>query len=339
MIDIREGDCMDVLPTMATYSVQTVITSPPYFQHRDYSNGSWEGGDPGCDHQLEQTLHRAERPRNGLTGNLATVDSAMRAQRPVCASCGARRASDQLGMEDSPGEYVDKLVDIFKEIRPVLRDDGTVWLNLGDTYRDKSLLGMPWRVAHALQDDGWLIRNEIVWNKLAPMPEAVKDRLTVSHELMFLLTKKPTYFYDSTAIREGGQEGGRNRRDVWSMASDRFPDTHFAVMPKKLVLPCVLAGSSVCACGKCGTPWHRTDQGWEPGCDEMDPTGHSLVMDPFAGSGTVGVVCSWLDRHFVGIELNHDYAELARMRIMREGRLGANHQPADVGEDQLSMEV
>ena len=234
----------------------------------------------------------------------------------------------QIGLEATPDEYVDTLVAVFREVRRVLRDDGTVWLNLGDSYSStKNLVGIPWRVAFALQADGWYLRLDIIWHKPNPMPErdAVK-RPTKSHEYLFLLTKSESYYYDSEAVREDGptytrkasgykdfdkthlshtggknQKGGfadkdvttvgRNLRSVWTITTHSHPDAHFATFPMKLVEPCVKAGSK------------RGD----------------TVLDPFAGSGTTGIVAKRLGRDFIGIELNPEYAALGQQGV--EGEL------------------
>jgi len=233
-------------------------------------------------------------------------------------------AEGQLGLEPTPEEYVERMVEVFREVRRVLRDDGTLWLNLGDSYGpDKQLMGMPWRVAFALQADGWYLRSDIIWAKPNPMPESVTDRPTKSHEYLFLMSKSARYFYDAEAIREisvhagetitlgakslsKGQSTGanvrpsgnalrdsivvtphRNKRTIWTVPTRPFPGAHFAVMPPDLVLPCVQAGSAI----------------------------GDLVLDPFSGAGTVGVVATRQKRSYVGIELNPEYAEMSRRRI------------------------
>jgi len=233
--------------------------------------------------------------------------------------------ADQLGMESTPAEYVAHMVQVFREVKRVLRDDGTVFLNLGDTYGSgKQLTGIPWRVAFALQDDDWILRQDIIWHKPNPMPESVQDRCTKAHEYVFLLTKQPRYYYDAKAIMEPADPKNyrkratqrivppgqtiqskmdarrgeilcedRNRRSVWSVSVNSYSRVHFAVMPPKLVEPCILAGC---------------------------PVG-GVVLDPFAGSGTTGAVATSLGRNFVGIELNPAYVELAEERI-------GNSQPA-----------
>ena len=227
----------------------------------------------------------------------------------------------QIGLEETPDAYVAQLVEVFREVPRVLREDGTLWLNLGDRYgAGKQLSGMPWRVAFALQADGWILRQDIIWHKPNPMPESVRDRCTKAHEYLFLLAKRDRYYYDADAIKEaaqgrskwpgvGGKKYGssgdpkhqtksgketkpkqkRNRRSVWTVAPQPYRWGHFATYPPDLVRPCVLAGS---------------------------PVG-GLVLDPFVGSGTTGEAAVGLRREFVGIELNPDYADMARMRTSR----------------------
>ena len=326
---ILEGDCVEQMRTLDAQSVQTCVTSPPYFGLRDYGH---EG---------------------------------------------------QIGLEETPEAYVERLVEVFREVWRVLRDDGTLWLNIGDSYagggggnygggistsqdhgqhitnvrnrpawlseagvKAKDLMGIPWQVAFALRADGWYLRSDVIWHKPNPMPESVTDRPTSAHEHIFLLTKSPRYYYDYKAIREpsttkenrpagivrardldyktkssenpaafmrptgirfGGNKygdstdpkhatksgneyvdnGWRNKRNVWTVASKSFKGAHFAVFPAALIEPCVLAGSLV----------------------------GGLVLDPFAGSGTTGVVALRHDRNFVGCELNPEYAQMARDRI------------------------
>lgn len=273
------GDVRTRLTELPDGSVQTCVTSPPYWGLRDYGQG------------------------------------------------------DQIGLEQTPEEYVTQLVDVFREVRRVLADDGTLWLNLGDSYgAGKQLMGIPWRVALALQSDGWVLRQDIIWHKPNPMPESVTDRCTKAHEYVFLLSKSARYLYDADPIREplapatiqrdksprgrsqaGGGSAkslagyeytpdlgnmtsnplGKNKRSVWTVATKPFRAAHFAVMPESLVEPCILAGSSL----------------------------GDLVLDPFAGSGTVGVVALRHGRDFIGVELNPDYAAIAEARIAGDAPL------------------
>lgn len=334
--EIIHGDAADTLRKLPEGSVHCCVTSPPYWGLRDYGS------------------------------------------------------DEQLGLEATPDEYVANLVRVFAEVRRVLRSDGTLWLNLGDSYatgagavgrcpgggeqgdrflrqghintqpnrmpipglKPKDLVGIPWRVAFALQADGWWLRSDIIWHKPNPMPESVTDRPTKAHEYIFLLTKSSRYYYDADTIAEpatldhphsvdcrpepsGGlmpehtglrQQGlaqrrsgnkerkyddavdrpdshlgrsipwegaTRNKRTVWTVATKPYAEAHFATFPPKLIEPCILAG---CPAG--GT-----------------------VLDPFAGSGTTGVVALRAERSFVGIELNEEYVEMARRRIFDDAPL------------------
>ena len=228
------GDCRAVLPTLPDNSVQCVVTSPPYYGLRDYQTATWEGGDSGCDH-----LGAPQRTRATLNANwgegFADVKNAD-ARYPMgatCSKCGARRIDAQIGLEPTPEVYLQQMVEVFRLVRRVLRDDGTCWVNMGDSYnsqngfhrgekymeggtprvmeypdrsgcglKPKDLLMMPARLALALQADGWWLRSDIIWHKPNPMPESVTDRPTNAHEHVFLLTKRSRYFYDADAVRE-----------------------------------------------------------------------------------------------------------------------------------------
>lgn len=305
------GDALEQLRKLPPESVHTCVTSPPYYNLRDYG------------------------------------------------------AAGQIGNEASVEEYLQTLVSVFREVRRVLRSDGTLWVNMGDSYagsgkrrmadgthydkkpsksgnyggtrnghlkktvaagcKPKDLIGVPWQLAFALRANGWYLRQDIIWNKTNCMPESVRDRCTKSHEYIFLLSKSERYYFDAAAISEpvtstkgnartfrgggaytGGrshdnsaqvereshgnrenQTGRRNKRDVWTVSTNGFRGAHFAVFPEKLIEPCILAG-----CPEGGT-----------------------VLDPFAGSGTTGVVAKRLGRDFIGCEINPDYAQMAADRI------------------------
>lgn len=231
---------------------------------------------------------------------------------------------EQLGLEETPEEFVANLVKVFSEVKRVLKSSGTCWLNLGDTYYNKSLAGIPFRVAFALQADGWYLRQDIIWAKNNCMPESVKDRCTKSHEYIFLLTKSPKYFYDADAIREPVKESsiqrakygwsgtdvekrnqpdkceklgkryvnekGRNKRSVWRMNTSSVKDAHFATFPIELPTYCIKAG-----------------------CPEG-----GIVLDPFFGSGTTGLAAQEQSKHWVGIELNEEYIEIAHRRLSQK---------------------
>lgn len=225
---------------------------------------------------------------------------------------------DQIGLEDSLPQYINKLCSVFSEARRVLRTNGLFWLNIGDGYtsgnrgwrapdkknraramavrpdtpeglKPKDLLGIPWRVALALQEDGWYLRNDIIWHKPNAMPESVKDRPTRAHEYVFMFSKDERYFYDRSAVLE---PNGRNARSVWNINTQAFPGAHFATFPPKLIEPCIKAST-------------------KPG---------DFVLDPFFGAGTAGLVASQLDRRYVGIELHAEYVALAANRLAADQR-------------------
>lgn len=225
----------------------------------------------------------------------------------------------QIGAEEEPSDYICHLVAVFEQVYRVLTEDGTLWLNIGDSYtsgnrgyrapdkknpvramsyraktpdglKPKDLVGIPWRLAFALQKADWYLRSDIIWEKPNCMPESVKDRPTRAHEYVFLFSKSLKYYYDYESVRE---PSGRNRRTIWSIPTDPFPGAHFATFPQKLVEPCLLAGSQ--------------PDDW--------------VLDPFFGSGTVGVVCEQQHRNYVGIELNPEYVNIAVERVRRTERL------------------
>ena len=361
------GDCIAGMKTMPDGCVQTCITSPPYWGLRDYGTAIWEGGDDTCDHVekkkigLSSGLRNDGRKHKGLYEGEKATEITMQ-YNGECGKCGAKRIDAQLGAEKTPEEYVENMVKVFREVRRILRNDGTVWLNLGDSYarngggveskmntihtmgvgqkatylaggmqtinkvpfglKSKDLVGIPWRVAFALQADGWYLRQDIIWHKPNPMPESVTDRCTKSHEYIFMLSKKSHYYFDHEAIKEKAvgvphapgnknktqpsekgardpalepdrvwaSDGKRNRRSVWTVTTKPFRGAHFATFPKDLIEPCVLAG---CPVG--GT-----------------------VFDPFTGSGTTAIVSLKHNRNFIGTELNPEYIKIAEARIKEE---------------------
>ena len=348
MINIKIGDCLEVLKTLPKNHFDTVVTSPPYYGLRDYNTGTWVGGDPNCPHKrLTKISKDTATGHANMYDHGDVVGDAIYRQK--CPICGAERQDSQIGLELTPQDYVRRLVEVFRGVRDTLKEDGTVWLNLGDTYhnyradglnvkqtlhkdkhdqpevspnrankiqglKEKDLMGIPWRVAFALQEDGWYLRQDIIWHKPNPMPESVKDRCTKAHEYIFLLSKNSHYYFDHEAIQEeatykdvmrGGSTnryeqnnfGGdnkmydtRNKRSVWTVNTKPYKEAHFAVFPTDLIEPCIKAG-----CPK---------------------DGH--VLDPFGGSGTTGLVADRLNRNATIIELNKDYVEIAEDRLMGE---------------------
>jgi DNA modification methylase len=319
-VKLIAGDCLDELKKLDDSSIQCCVTSPPYWGLRDYN------------------------------------------------------VNGQLGLEETPELYVKKMVNVFREVKRVLRNDGTLWLNLGDSYigggrggqyckegtlnysaynagtrygpptgkikglKPKDLVGIPWRVAFALQADGWYLRSDIIWSKPNPMPESVTDRPTKAHEYIFLLTKASKYYYDIDAIREEhatqdelftrkelnnkGDNGGvhshlgrnrkeyyhnkgRNKRSVWEVTTKPYTEAHFATFPEDLIKPCILAGSK-----------------------EGD-----IILDPFSGAGTTGVVALKYKRDYIGIELNKEYLELSERRI--KGTFNPSGQLNLIGDNYL----
>ena len=257
MSEIILGDCREVLKTLPDASVDCCITSPPYYGLRDYGTGAWVGGDPNCPHKRlskyspsTATGHAQEE----LKGNVGDA-----IYKTVCPLCGAVRVDKQIGLEETPEEYVEQLVAVFHEVKRVLKDDGTLWLNLGDTYnglkvgntevlkhknvsetnhfrkelwtgaKQKDLIGIPWMVAFALRADGWYLRQDIIWHKPNPMPESVKDRCTKSHEYIFLMSKNPHYYFDYEAIQEPsvGQYGDETAIKFGGNKYGDNDDSHF----------------------------------------------------------------------------------------------------------------
>ena len=351
VVSLLNGDCRAVLSTLPDASVHCVVTSPPYWGLRDYGTAQWHGGDADCKHVKPHSM-----ATSGLDGGKTTTLH-NHYYRENCV-CGAIRIDAQIGLEPTPAEYVATMVGVFREVRRVLRHDGTLWLNLGDSYssggrsspqvaqnlsgpanpdegsrrapvvdgiKPKDLCGIPWRVAFALQADGWYLRQDIIWSKPNPMPESVTDRCTKAHEYIFLMSKSERYYYDQDAIaepcswgngqrvvnvdtpkngllglkptREYGHQlgGGRNKRSVWEVSTQPFSQAHFATFPPALIKPCILAG---CPAG--GT-----------------------VLDPFGGAGTTGLVADRLQRNAILIELNPQYAAMTERRIVDDAPLFA----------------
>lgn len=411
---LLQGDVLDKLRELPDESVHCVVTSPPYWGLRDYGTGKWEGGDdPFCDHRVSGQVQDTKAPGAIVCSVRPGVDAS------VCIDCGAVRQDNQIGLEKTPEEYVEKMTEVFREVRRVIRNDGTLWLNIGDSYfasptgsqskkavvddgrqeeatkrpakaggKPKDLVGIPWLTAFGLRADGWYLRQDIIWAKPNVMPESVLDRCTKSHEHVFLLTKSPKYFYDAEAVKEptvcdrkrgpathpdtastngnGGLSSReltafRNKRDVWTIPTRSYREAHFATFPEALVEPCILAGTSEKGCcSVCAAPWLRvveskrlmrhelpTDHpdyrpgrytvkaggeddyakgggqafrfsetvGWKPGCKCGGDAQPCVVLDPFSGAATTGVVALKAGRDYVGIELNPEYVEMSRRRL------------------------
>jgi len=348
MIKLLQGDCIEKLKELEDKSVQCVVTSPPYWGLRDYGTAIWEGGKEDCPHF--RTSHQSKNTITGQKKSVLYGGIADSIYKSVCKLCGAVRKDNQLGLEETYQEYIESIVNVFKQVKRVLKNDGVVWLNLGDSYvgtgkdpvgdpkarghrntksnpvngrvpglSKKNLVGIPWRVAFALQDDGWYLRQDIIWAKPNPMPESVKDRCTKAHEYIFLLTKRPHYYYDAESIKEptinvgadntvGGNKypgkyqnigesknhykdtGSKNKRSVWNIATKVYSEAHFATFPPHIPEICIKASSK-----------------------EGD-----TVLDMFAGAGTTGLVADRLGRNAILIELNKNYVKLIEDRLRND---------------------
>ena len=352
---IIPGDCIEGMRTLPDASVHCCVTSPPYWGLRQYLPD-------GVRLKEDAPAEVLKELEGSIQEGMCIVNIYRKSEIPEHLQKWFEPA--EIGLEDTPEAYVARMVEVFREVRRVLRDDGTCWINLGDSYTHntekhppqngkdpkmatcnrarasestgirktnatglpaKNLVGIPWRVAFALQADGWWLRQDIIWHKTNPLPESVTDRCTKAHEYVFLMTKSDRYFYDAEAVSEASKTFGRqgrgdalqpkaqaiaatgfrkdpglkdnfdrptrNRRSVWTISTKPYSGAHFAVMPADLVEPCIKAG-----CPEGGT-----------------------VLDPFAGSGTTLAVAAELGRSGIGCELNPEYIALAKKRI-REAR-------------------
>ncbi|GAA4866681.1 site-specific DNA-methyltransferase [Saccharopolyspora rosea] len=331
--ELYVGDALTVLATMPASSVDCVVTSPPQWGLRDYGTAQWIGGNPECEHTLGTTPHqRRNAKKRGLGPEKTNA-------RKRCRTCGAFCLDQQYGLEPTIDEYVNRLRLVGREIWRVLQPCGTFWLNLRDGYsyhnngtgsnresgveasdnryagivRHKSLLGIPWRAALSLQNDGWIIRNAIVWHKPNSIPDPAADRLSSRYEMLFLLVKQPDYHFTIDAVRapysqdrplsrkahHGGKKPhtvktpwrpeaeGKNLGDVWSLPTRPLPEAHPAPFPVDLPQRCIAAG-----------------------CPD-----NGRVLDPFSGAGTTGIAARQLGRSYCGIDLRRDYHDIFLHRL------------------------
>lgn len=347
MNKIEFGNCLEIMQKWIDEGVKvnTCVTSPPYYGLRDYGTATWKGGDINCDHKDSRS-----RMDDIKSTDKQGTNAGSRPNKKMICECGAIREDQQLGLEETPKQYVDSMVRVFRLVRELLTDDGTLWVNIGDSYssggrtsttnqslrgdaeygvtrppvvegiKQKDLIGIPWMLAFALREDGWYLRQDIIWHKPNPMPESVKDRCTKSHEYIFLLSKSPRYYFDNESIKEDAihsnrkagnskpqkgvdekfmdTRGGlfeaqqkvyekRNKRDVWSVNVKPYKGAHFATFPMELIDPCIKAGC---------------------------PDG-GIVLDPFMGSGTTAQVAIANNKQYLGCELNTEYKFLQDQRI------------------------
>ena len=344
-IKFMQGDVRDKIKELDNHSIDCVVTSPPYWGLRDYGTAKWQGGNPNCKHTINDGTYD---PKKGTMVERPDRSS----DKSKCIKCGAKRIDKQLGLEPTYQEHIQNIVELFRAIKPKLKDSATIWLNYGDSYagtvngtkakdiknddrgfvdkpfgtiqgslKPKDLVMIPNRIAIALKDDGWWIRSEIIWHKPNPMPESIKDRPTSAHEKIWLITKSKKYYYDADAIKEPttdsyeGKRGlvkkrnktqsamqdrvfntpyhpsnTRNKRNVWTITTKPFKAAHFATFPPDLIEPCIKAG-----------------------CPEG-----GVVLDPFSGAGTTGIVAKKFNRKAILIELNSEYNVIAKERINQQ---------------------
>lgn len=353
MIRFLHGDCRVLLRTLAAESAQCCVTSPPYWGLRDYGTGTWDGGEAGCDHR-DDSRHQIQGATSARAGRSNTEAQRNETFRDICGKCGALRIDAQLGLERTPEGYVANMVDVFREVRRVLRDDGTLWLNLGDSYsnagtrqgnrgdslgaerqddcrrfyaptvpglKNKDLVGIPWHVAFALQADGWYLRSDIIWHKPNPMPESVRDRTTKSHEYVFLLTKNERYYYDADAIAEpaafpNGMNGNSPVKSPYGQgfAAGRSDGSTDGTRNARSVWTITTKPYS-------GAHFAVMPPELAERCIKAGSKPGDTILDPFAGAGTTGLVADRLGRGAVLIDLKADYIEMGRHRIKSDAPL------------------
>lgn len=318
---IINGDCLEEIKKLPDKSVYCCVTSPPYYDLRDYKTGEWVGGNPDCNHEGNKQSFRAGKKRSFSDA--------------TCIHCGAIMTDKQIGRESTPDEYISNLVKIFKEVKRVLKDDGTLWIIIGDSYatknegvyKPKDLIGIPWLLAFALRADGWYLRQDIVWRKTNAMPESVKDRCTKSHEYVFLLTKSSKYYFNSEAMKEDATSGraipgivknrlfklnskiNKNPDDYLTTDNIRSSDYKYLELDKKntkLKRNKRDVWSVAASHSKSDHIAIFPEELIRPCILAGCPDGET-VLDPFSGSGTTGIVALKNKKRFIGIELSKRY--------------------------------
>jgi DNA modification methylase len=328
---ILSGNNINTLKTLPDNFVDCCITSPPYYGLRDYGAAQWEGGDSDCDHKIPSYEHD---PKRVGTDNGSSHVS--RYNREKCHKCGAVRIDQQIGLEETPEKYVEKLVDVFREVKRILRNDGTLWVNIGDSYngykgnafsntngskyagfRDqparesryglecknlkaKDLIGIPWMLAFALRADGYYLRQDIIWHKPNPMPESVTDRCTKSHEYIFLLSKSVKYYYDNEIIKENCSKECVEDYMPADFKRNKRDVWIVNTKPNSYAHFATYPEELITPCILAGSR--------EGG----------IVLDPFMGSGTTAVTAVKLLRKYIGCEINPEYIKIAEERIASE---------------------
>jgi DNA modification methylase len=326
----------------AGVKIQTCVTSPPYYGLRDYGTATWEGGNVNCDHKEYLGGH-------GEASKLQTKNKGTQQYnyRDICKKCGAKRIDNQIGLEQTPKEYIENMVDVFNHVKELLSDDGTLWVNIGDSYssggrtsttnqslrgnteygvtrppviqgiKPKDLIGIPWMLAFALREAGWYLRQDIIWHKPNPMPESVTDRCTKSHEYIFLLSKSPQYYFDHLAIKEQGvtpagtkgAKGSVERQNQFGVNA-RPPEykIYDGMRNKRDVWTVNVRPYK-------GAHFATYPTALIEPCIKAGSRKNDIVFDPFMGSGTTAQVAKQLGRQYLGCELNKEYEKLQQERI------------------------
>jgi DNA modification methylase len=344
MNKIEFGDCRETMRKWAAQGIkaQTCVTSPPYYGLRDYGTGKWIGGDENCSHKRDSKY--SDKTITGHANKDLTVGDAI--YKSVCPKCGAVREDRQLGLEETPEQYIKAMVEVFRCVWDVLEDNGTLWVNIGDSYagsggagnqfgqlekgltkykqggkpqdfgcKPKDLIGIPWMLAFALRADGWFLRQDIIWHKPNPMPESVQDRCTKSHEYIFLLTKSQKYYYDHEAIKDPVKDdwGTRDR------ANGKYHNEGTGLQPHSGLEKSYEMANKRSVWSVPVKPYTGAhfavfpSELIEPCILAGAPVG-GIVLDPFMGSGTTAQVAQDLGRQYIGCELNPAYEKLQKKR-------------------------
>ena len=358
MNKIEFGDCREIMRKWASQGVkaQTCITSPPYYGLRDYGTAKWEGGDPDCQHSISMPT-KWNDPKRG-TSVLRPEVGHRGGSSSNCHLCGAKRIDEQLGLEDTPEDYIKSMVEVFRCVWDVLEDDGTLWVNIGDSYcnsngfaraspeyqregrnnmpandrkldklhatglKTKDLIGIPWMLAFALRADGWYLRQDIIWSKPNPMPESVQDRCTKAHEYIFLLSKSHKYHFDHVAIKEPmkGEPEARDK-NAEGYQADYSKGDRFSKGERVFGADGMANKRSV---------WTVNTKPYSGAHFAVFPTEliepcilagapvGGIVLDPFMGSGTTAQVAQDLGRQYLGCELNPEYGKLQKKRTAQK---------------------
>ena len=358
MNTIEFGDCRETMRKWASQGVkaQTCVTSPPYYGLRDYGTAKWEGGNADCDHSGAKVNPLKV---GGFTGERLRKENGKENEKYLsykhkCPDCNAIRIDSQIGLEETPEEYIKAMVEVFRCVWDVLEDDGTLWLNIGDSYynyrpgkgqslvkqtvannnqdlpqtcarrgnkldglKEKDLIGIPWMLAFALRADGWYLRQDIIWHKPNPMPESVQDRCTKAHEYIFLMSKSQKYYYDIDALKEPVENMGKPRkfRDGDSSATLRNDDGRMYIPKEDRNKRSVWTVTTKPYAGAHFAVF--PSDLIEPCILAGAPSG-GIVLDPFMGSGTTGQVAQNLGRQYLGCELNPEYKTLQDNRLSQQ---------------------